>query len=94
VGRIYTSYIGECFHALPKHVQRLVGNIAEIALPANFDCTEPTDLIVATYGSVLFGVGYHNWLISTKDEHTLLQGGGPENRAPLYMASYRSQTLS
>jgi hypothetical protein len=29
---IYTSEIQKCFHALPKHVRRLVGNIPEIAL--------------------------------------------------------------
>jgi hypothetical protein len=63
---IYTSNIGECFHVLPKHVRRLVGNIPDLDLPADFDCTEPTDLIVATDGSVLFGVGYHSWLIATK----------------------------
>jgi hypothetical protein len=63
------------------------GKIPDIALPANFDCTEPTDLIVATDGSGLFGVGYHSWLISTKDEHTLLHGGGPDYGAPLYMTS-------
>jgi hypothetical protein len=60
-------------------------------MPANFDCTEPTDLLVATYGSALFGVGYHSWLILMKDEHTLLHGGGPEDGAPLYMTSYKSE---
>jgi hypothetical protein len=64
---IYKSSIGECFHALPKHVRRLVGNITELDLPADFDCTEPTDLILATNGSVLFGVGYHSWLMATKN---------------------------
>jgi hypothetical protein len=88
---IYTSAIGECLHALPKHVPRLVGNILDIALPAKFDCTEPADLILATDGSVLFGIGYHIWLISTKDEHTLLHRGGPDNGAPLYMTSYISE---
>jgi hypothetical protein len=72
-------------------MQRLVGNIPDIALSVNFDCTEPMDLIVATYGSVLFSVGYHRWLILTKDEHTLLHGGGPDDGAPLYMTSYRSE---
>jgi hypothetical protein len=47
-------------------MRRLVENIPEIAVPANFDCTEPMDLIVATDGSVLFGVGYHSWLVSKK----------------------------
>jgi hypothetical protein len=79
----YTSDTRECFHALPKHVLRLLGNITEIALPENVDWTEPTDPIVATDGSVLFGVGCHSWLISTTDEHKLLQGGGPADGAPL-----------
>jgi hypothetical protein len=26
-----------------------------------------------------------------KDEHTLLQGGGPDDGAPLYMTSYGSE---
>jgi hypothetical protein len=68
-----------------------VGNISDIVLLENFDCTEPTDLIVATDGSVLFGVGYHSWLVSTKDELTLLHGGGPDDGAPVYMTSYRSE---
>jgi hypothetical protein len=68
-----------------------VGTIQEHTLLKNFNCTEPTNLIVATHGSVLFGVGYHTWLISTKGEHTLLQGGGSEDGAPLYMTSYRSE---
>jgi hypothetical protein len=72
-------------------VRQLVGNITDIVLPENFDCTEPTDLIVATDGLVLFGMEYHSWLISMKDEHTLLHGGGPHDGAPLYMTSYRSE---
>jgi hypothetical protein len=72
---IYTSSIGECFHALPKHVRILVGNIPELDLPAAFDCTEPTDLVIATDRSVLFGVGYHSWLIATKKEQVILRGG-------------------
>jgi hypothetical protein len=59
---IYTSDIRYCFHALPKQVRRLVGNIPEFTLPEKFDCRETTDLIVATDRSVLFGVGYHSWI--------------------------------
>jgi hypothetical protein len=70
---IYASEIGECFHALPKHVCRLVGTIPDKALLENFDCTEPTDLVLATDVSVLFGMGYHSWLVLTKDKHTVLQ---------------------
>jgi hypothetical protein len=88
---IYTSAMGVCCHALSKHVRRLVVNIPDIAHPANFDCTEPTDLIVAIDGSVLLSVRYHSWLISTEDEHTLLHGGGPDNGAPLHMTSYGSK---
>jgi hypothetical protein len=85
---IYTSSIGECFHALPKHVQRLVGNIPDLDLPADLDCTKPTDLIIATEESVLFGVGYHRWLIATKTEQVILRGGGPDDGSPTYMTSY------
>jgi hypothetical protein len=88
---IYTSIIGECFHALPKHVRRLVGNIPDLDLPADFDCTKPTDLIIATDGSVLFGVGYHSWIIATKKEQAILRGGGPDRGSPTYMTSYRSE---
>jgi hypothetical protein len=76
---------------LPKNVRRLVGNIPELDLPADFDCTEPTDLIIATDGSVLFGVGYHSWLIATKTEQVILRGGGPADGSPTYMTSYRSE---
>jgi hypothetical protein len=86
--RIYTSEIGECFHALPKHVLRLVGNIPELDLLEDVDCTEPSDLIVAADGSVLFGVRYHSWLIATKTEQILLWGGGPDDGSPLYMTLY------
>jgi hypothetical protein len=85
-----TSEIGECFHSLQKHVRRLVGNIPELDLPEDFDCTEQTDLIVANDGSVMFGVGYHRWLVSTKMEQIILWDGGPDNGSPLYMTSYRS----
>jgi ribonuclease HI len=88
---IYTSSIGECVHALPKHAQILVGNIPDLDLPANFDCTEPTDLIITTDGSVLFGVGYHSCLIVTKTEQFILQGGGPDDNSPTSMTSYRSE---
>jgi hypothetical protein len=46
---------------------------------------------VATDGSVLFGVAYHSWLVSTKDEHIVLHDGGTNDGAPLYMTSYRSE---
>jgi hypothetical protein len=40
---------------------------------------------------VLFGVGYHSWLIATKTEQVILWGGGPDNGSTLYMTSYRSE---
>jgi hypothetical protein len=67
-----------------------VGNIPDLDLPADFNCTEPTDLIIATDGSVLFGVGYHSWLIATKKEQVIIRGGGHDDGSPLYMTSYRS----
>jgi hypothetical protein len=88
---LYTSSIGECFLGLPKHARRLAGNIPDLDLPADFDCTKPTDLIIATYGSVLFGVGYHSWLIATKKEQFILRDGGPDDGSPTYMTSYRSE---
>jgi hypothetical protein len=53
------------------------------------DTTEPKDLIVAKDGSVLFGVGYHSWVIATSDEDILITGGGPDDGDPLIMTSYR-----
>jgi hypothetical protein len=68
-----------------------VGNIPDLELPEGFDCTEPTDLIVVTDGSVLFGVGYHSWLVSTKMEQIFLwSGGGADYGSPMYITSYRS----
>jgi uncharacterized protein YozE (UPF0346 family) len=87
----YTSDIGNCIHALPKHVQRLVGNIPTLATPTGWDTTEPQDLIVATDRSVLFGVGYHSWVIATSDEDILLTGGRPDDGDPLLVPSYRSE---
>jgi hypothetical protein len=65
----------------------MVGNIPTIATPLEWDTTQPKYFIVATYGSVLFGVGYHSWVIATSDEEILLTGGGPDDSDPLIMAS-------
>jgi hypothetical protein len=86
----YTFGIGNCIQALPKHTQRLVGNIPTIATPTGWDTTETKYLIVTTDGSVLFGVGYHRWVIVTADEEILLTGGGPDDGDPLIMKSFRS----
>jgi hypothetical protein len=37
------------------------------------------DIIVATDGSGLFGVGYLGWIIATRDKQILLSGGGPDD---------------
>jgi hypothetical protein len=87
----YQSEIGDSFHSLPKHVQRLVGNIPQLTVPTDFDPTEPKDLIVATDGSVLFDVGYHSWVVSTKEEESIISGGDPDDGAPNQMTSYRSE---
>jgi hypothetical protein len=64
----YQSSLGECFFALPRRVHRLVGNIPPPQLPTAWDATKPVDIIVATDGSVLFGVGYHSWILALDNE--------------------------
>jgi hypothetical protein len=56
----YVSSIGEASHALPIHLQSLVGDIGEFQTPRQWDVTKEVDLIIATDGSVLFGIGYHS----------------------------------
>jgi hypothetical protein len=58
----YTSGIGEACNTLPRHIQRLVGNIPEIDIPNGMDVTVDQDIIVDMDGSVVFGVGYHIWV--------------------------------
>jgi hypothetical protein len=55
----YTSGIGETCSTLPRHIQRLVGNIPELDVPNEMDVTVDQYIIVATEGSLVFGVGYH-----------------------------------
>jgi hypothetical protein len=62
----YTSGIGLSFLALPRHIQQLTGDIPALPTPIPFYSEEPADLIIATNGSVLFGVGYHGWVLATK----------------------------
>jgi hypothetical protein len=87
----YQSEIGDSFHSLPKHVRGLVGNIPQLTLPADLDPTKLQDIIVATDGSVLFDLGYHSWVVSTKDEDIIISGGDPDDGAPNQMTSYRSE---
>jgi hypothetical protein len=76
---------------LARHVQRLVGDIVEFQIPRQWDITKEVDLIIATDGSVLFGVGYHSWILATKMEDILLAGGGPDDGLGKNMTSYRSE---
>jgi hypothetical protein len=86
----YTSGIGDSCQMLPIHIQRLVGNIPDLELLNGTEETEEQDIIVATDGSVVFGVEYHSWVIATYNEKVLLKGGGPYDGDQLPMTSYRS----
>jgi hypothetical protein len=89
----YTSGIWDSFHTLPRHIQRLVGNITDIEVPNGMGVTEEQDSIVATNldGSVVFGVSYHSWVVSTDNKQVLLTGGGPDDGDQYIMTSYRSE---
>jgi hypothetical protein len=75
----YTLGIELSLLALPRHIQRLTGDIPELLKPPPFDFDKAVDLIIATDGSVLFGMGYHGWVLSTKDEPILIRRGGPDD---------------
>jgi hypothetical protein len=87
----YTSCIGLSLLSLPRHIQRLTCDIPTLPTSLSFDINEPVDLIIATDGSVLFGVGYHGWVLATKYETILLLGGGPDDEIQSLMTSYRSE---
>jgi hypothetical protein len=87
----YTSGIGLSLLALPRHIQRLTGNIPALPTPSPFDFNEPVDLIIATDGSLLFGVGYHGWVLAKKEETILLRRGGLDDVIQSLMTSYRSE---
>jgi hypothetical protein len=87
----YRSCVGAAAGALPIHVQRLTGDMRHFKLSSHLDCTMEVDIIIATDGTVLFGVGYHRWLIATTDEDILMAGGGPDDGAQDKTASYRSE---
>jgi hypothetical protein len=86
----YTSDIGTCIKAVPKHVQRLVRDVPAMRKPMGWDPAAPVN-IIATDGSVTFRVGYHSWVVVTEDEDILLQGGGPDDGDLLLMQSYMSE---
>jgi hypothetical protein len=87
----YQSSLGECFFALPRHVQCLAGNIPPSQLPNEWDATTPVDIIVKTCGSVMFVVGYHSWILTLYNEEIIASGGGPDDGTSDYMASYISE---
>jgi hypothetical protein len=87
----YMSGIRDSCHTLPRHKQRLEGNISEIGIPNGMDVTNEQDIIVSTDGAVVFGVGYHSWVVATDKEQVLLTGGGPDDGDQLLMMSYRSE---
>jgi hypothetical protein len=83
--------MGLSFIALPRNIQRLTCDIPALPTPAPFDFDKPVDLIISTDGSLLFGVEYHGWVLSTKEETILLRGGGPDDGIQSLMTSYRSE---
>jgi hypothetical protein len=87
----YQSCVGATAEALSLHFQHRIGDMRHFKLPSHLDSTMEVDIIIATDGSVLFGVGYHSWLIATTDEDMLMAGCGPDDGAQDQMASYRSE---
>jgi hypothetical protein len=84
----YTSNIGCCIKALPRYIQRLIGDIPTLRTPSGWDLTIPVNISIATDGSVTLGVGYHSWIVATEDEDIMLQGGGPDDGDLFLMQSY------
>jgi hypothetical protein len=57
-------------------------------LPNDWDATTQVGIIVSTYGAVIFGVGYHSWILALKNIEIITSGGGPDDGASAYMTSY------
>jgi hypothetical protein len=87
----YTSNIGCCIKALPRHIQRLIRDIPTLRTPSGWDPTIHVNIIIATDGSMTLGIGYHSWIVATEEEDILLQGGGPDDGNIFLMQSYRSE---
>jgi hypothetical protein len=87
----YTSNIGCCIKALPRHIQRIIGDIPTLRNPTGWYPTTQLNIIIATDGLVTLGVGYHSWIVTTEEEDILLQGGGPDDGDLFLMQSYRSE---
>jgi hypothetical protein len=87
----YTSKISPAFFEIPRNVQRLAGSIPDVVTSRVYQEGELMDIIDATDGSVLFVVGYHGWIIATRDEQILLCGRGPDDGPADLISSYRSE---
>jgi hypothetical protein len=87
----YTSNIGNCIKALPRHVQILVVDIPALRTPTGWDPKTPVNIIITKDGSVTLGVGYHSWVVATEHEDILLKGGGPDDGDLFRMQSYRAE---
>jgi hypothetical protein len=61
-----------------------VGGIGKFQTPRQWSDAKEVDLLIATGGSVLFGVGYHSWLIAKETEDILLPGCGPDDGPEIY----------
>jgi hypothetical protein len=83
-----TSGICRCFLALPEHIP--VDDIHP-TFPDNCDVNFPLVVMVATYGPVTLGIGYHRWVISTKDGGILIYGVVSGNSDPRLMTSHHSE---
>jgi hypothetical protein len=59
----------------------------EMDMLDEWDGETPQDITVATYSSVVFGVGYHSWVVANENEHRLVSGGGPDDGDQLIMTS-------
>jgi hypothetical protein len=68
-----------------------MGDLPDFQEYMGWYCTESQDIIIATDGPVLFGVGYHSWLVTTTKEDILLAGGGPDDNPQNRVTSYRSE---
>jgi hypothetical protein len=73
-----------------RHVQRLVVNIPPSQLPNEWDAKTLVNIIIETDGAVIFGVGYHSWILTLDNEEIIASRGGPDDGASPYMTSYRS----
>jgi hypothetical protein len=87
----YHSSIGAASGSLLRHVQRLTRDMRNFQLSPGQDRVTEVDIIITTDWSVLFGVGYHSWLVVTTDEEIVMAGGRPDDGTQEHITSYRSE---